>query len=433
MKIKQLHKIFSEYPVIITDSRECREGAIFFALKGEQFDGNRFAAQALEKGCIRAVVDDPDVIRDERYILVEDTLVTLQRLAQYHRQQLDMPVLAITGTNGKTTTKELVVTVLSRKYNVTGTRGNLNNHIGLPLTLLSADRDTGVLVTEMGANHPGEIAFLCKIADPTHGIITNIGKAHLEGFGSFEKIVETKTELYGHLEKKGGVAFYHAGNPILRKEVQKVRNRISYGLEDDGPEIAFRLEEEGAHSRLIWVTPDGDRPINSRLYGSYNLENMMAAVAVGVGFGVAPDDIVEAVSQYVPRNMRSQVIRTKKGNTVILDAYNANPTSMEYAIEEFAKQGGDRKAVILGDMLELGRYAEEEHERILQLLKRKGFEKDVYLTGKHFSERAGKYGYTGLSDRQTLKDLLAKENLTGYTILIKGSRLIRLEEVLEEL
>ncbi len=392
-----------------------------------------YASQALEKGCAYAVVSDPAVVHDERYILVKDTLSTLQELARYHRQQLDVPVLAITGTNGKTTTKELIIGVLSRKYKVTGTRGNLNNHIGLPMTLLAADRETGILVTEMGANHPGEIAFLCGIADPTHGIITNIGKAHLEGFGSFEKIVETKTELYDHLAKKGGVVFYNAGNPILKKEVRKVRNRISYGLEGEGADISFRRSGKGSPLRFIWNAPDGERLVKTRLYGSYNLENVMAAVAVGVGFGVPPEDITEAVSEYVPENMRSQVITTQKGNTVILDAYNANPTSMEFAILEFAGLEGDKKAVILGDMLELGSYAEGEHNRILKLLKMKGFENNVYLAGKYFAGVSGKYGYTGFSDSRELKAYLKRTNWTGYTILIKGSRLMQLEELLDEL
>ncbi len=434
MKTEQLYSIFCRYPSVITDSRVCREDAIFFALRGDRFDGNMFASQALEQGCPYAVVDDPSVVRNDRYILTEDVLATLQTLARYHRQQLDIPVLAITGTNGKTTTKELLLSVLSRKYRVTGTQGNLNNHIGLPLTILSASKETDILVTEMGANHPGEIASLCNIADPSHGIITNIGKAHLEGFGSFEKIVETKTELYDHLAEKGGVAFYNAGNSLLRDKVINVKKRIAYGLADDGADIVFSpVVKDGEPLSFLWHSPQGQREIRTRLYGSYNYENVMAAVAVGDYFGVSPDDIVEAVSSYIPQNMRSQVIRTKRGNTVILDAYNANPTSMSYAIEEFSKQPGDKKAVILGDMLELGRFAEEEHDRILDLLKRKGFKKDVFLVGKQFNVMSEKYGYRGFPDRDALKNFLAQRSWSGYVILVKGSRLIKLEEVLEEL
>ena len=239
MKLEELYSIYSAHPVVITDSRDAEQGAVFFALKGEKYDGNAFARQALDKGCAYAVVSDPSLGDDDRFILVEDPLKTLQELAAYHRQQLDIPVLAVTGTNGKTTTKELIVAVLSKKFRVTGTQGNFNNHIGLPLTLLSADKTTEVLVTEMGANHPGEIAFLCDLAAPTHGLVTNIGKAHLEGFGSFENILRTKSELYDYLRKRGGVVFYNDDNDLLRERAGKIRNRVSYGT-DEKADISFR-------------------------------------------------------------------------------------------------------------------------------------------------------------------------------------------------
>ncbi len=432
MKLEALYSIYSSHPVIVIDSRKAEKGAIFFALKGEKYDGNAFARQALEKGCAYAVVSDPSYDDDDRFLLVEDPLKTLQELAAYHRQQLDIPVLAITGTNGKTTTKELILAVLSKKYRVTGTPGNLNNHIGLPLTLLSADKKTEILITEMGANHPGEIAFLCDIADPTHGLITNIGKAHLEGFGSYENIIRTKSELYEYLRKKGGVVFYNYDNKILKERAGKIRNRVSYGTNEKA-DISFRPKEGGTTLTFIWNAPGGERVLKTSLYGGYNLENAMAAIAVGVGFGISPDDIVSAVSGYVPANMRSQVIRTKRGNTVILDAYNANPASMRLAIDEFVKLEGERKAMILGDMLELGRYAEEEHEKILDLLKEKGMEENVYLAGEIFFKFSGRYGYKGFKGTPAVKAFLKKNRFEGYTILIKGSRLMRLEALLDEL
>jgi len=432
MKLEELYSIYSAHPVVITDSRNAEKGAIFFALKGEKYDGNVFARQALDKGCAYAVVSDPSLADDDRFILVEDTLKTLQDLAGYHRQQLDIPVLAITGTNGKTTTKELIVAVLSKKFRVTGTQGNFNNHIGLPLTLLSADKTTEVLVTEMGANHPGEIAFLCDLADPTHGLITNIGKAHLEGFGSFENILRTKSELYDYLRKRGGVVFYNYDNDLLKERAGKVRSRVSYGT-DEKADISFRPLKEGKMLTFVWKAPGGERVVRTHLYGGYNLENAMAAVAVGVGFGVPPEDIVDAVSSYVPGNMRSQVIRTKRRNTVVLDAYNANPASMRSAIEEFVLLEGGKKAVILGDMLELGKYAEDEHEKILELLKEKGMEENVYLAGENFFRLSGRYGYKGFEVTTALKAFLEKNRLEGYTILVKGSRLMRLEELLDEL
>ena len=432
MKVEELYSIYSAHPVVITDSRDAEQGAVFFALKGEKYDGNAFARQALDKGCAYAVVSDPSLGDDDRFILVEDPLKTLQELAAYHRQQLDIPVLAVTGTNGKTTTKELIVAVLSKKFRVTGTQGNFNNHIGLPLTLLAADKTTEVLVTEMGANHPGEIAFLCDLAAPTHGLVTNIGKAHLEGFGSLENILRTKSELYDYLRKRGGVVFYNDDNDLLRERAGKIRNRVSYGT-DEKADIPFRPLKEGKMLTFVWKAPGGERGVRTHLYGGYNLENAMAAVAVGVGFGVPPEDIVDAVSSYVPGNMRSQVIRTKRRNTVVLDAYNANPASMRSAIEEFVLLEGEKKAVILGDMLELGEYAEDEHEKILELLKEKGMEENVYLAGENFFRLSVRYGYKGFEITTALKAFLEKNRLEGYTILVKGSRLMRLEELLDEL
>ncbi len=435
MKIEQLYTVFSRHPDIVIDSRKCKKGSLFFALKGEHQDGNIYALQALEKGCAYAVVSDPRLTGDdERLILVKDTLETLQKLARFHREKLDVPVIAVTGTNGKTTTKELIVAVLSRKFNVTGTLGNYNNHIGLPLTLLTADKNTEVLVTEMGANHPGEIALLCHIADPSHGLITNIGRAHLEGFGTFENIIKTKTELYTYLRKKGGVAFYNSGNEILSREVTKVHNRISYGLEGSGAMITFRSGTgQDGMVEILWNAPDKKRNIKTHLYGEYNAENIMAAIAVGVGFGVEPQKIVQAVSSYIPGNMRSQVVRTEKGNTVILDTYNANPASMQNALEAFAAIGAEKKAVILGDMLELGEYSLKEHRRILELLKEKNIAKEVYLVGDVFFRLADDFGYPGYRGKEGLKAILKEKMLQGYTLLVKGSRLMNLEEVMEEL
>ncbi len=434
MAVERLYELYRKHPQVITDSRKAMPGSIFFALKGERFDGNRFATEALEKGAAAAVVSDPEIVDDGRYVLVEDTLRALQDLARHHRRHIKVPVIALTGTNGKTTTKELIVSVLSRKYRVTGTKGNLNNHIGVPLTLLSATDDTEILVVEMGANHPGEIGFLCDIADPTHGLITNVGRAHLEGFGSFEKVVETKSELYKYLQKKGGKVYYRKEDPVLAPHAEKVRRRLSYGVKGSGADILFEEPQPAVNVIFRWYSPEGPMLVRSSLYGKYNFENMMAAIAIGTDLGVAPEKIIRAVENYVPQNMRSQVVRTSRQNTVVLDAYNANPTSMRVAIENFLSLEGEKKMLVLGDMYELGEYAGEEHEKIVNLLlkNRERFREGI-LIGPAFYQVCGENDLRAFRERDEAAAYLKKVSWSGAYVLVKGSRGMEMETFMDYL
>ena len=428
MNIEKIYQIYLSHRKVTIDSRSCADGSVFFALKGDHVNGNQFAKDALDKGCAFAVVNDPAIVKDSRYILVKDPLRTLQELAGEHRRHLHIPVIAITGTNGKTTTKELAIRVLSKKYKVSGTTGNLNNHIGLPLTILGSHHDTDLLVLEMGANHPGEITGLCELADPTHGLITNIGKAHLEGFGTIEQIIDTKAALYRYLRKKKGTIFYNQDNEILKKELSPADVRISYGM-DDQADYRFRNPVADPFLSFDWQSLSGDLKVTTRLYGLYNFENVMAAITIGAFFDVNETDILRAVKDYVPENMRSQVITTGK-NTVIMDAYNANPTSMRLAIQEFIKQQGGKKVLILGDMLELGDKTEEEHERILQMIREHKFSPGrVFLSGKTFASLSSHFGYKGFEKTKELISYLRSYPIEDHLILIKGSRLMKMEEV----
>ncbi|MFZ5942386.1 MAG: UDP-N-acetylmuramoyl-tripeptide--D-alanyl-D-alanine ligase [Bacteroidota bacterium] len=426
MDIERLYRVYLEHPLICTDSREVKPGSLFFALKGGSFDGNRYAAEALRKGAFAAVVDDPSMEGMKDMIVMGDALLTLQRLAHLHRERTRIRVIAITGTNGKTTTKELIAAVLSAKYRTLFTRGNLNNHIGVPLTLLSI-RDEEVAVIEMGANHPGEIALLSDIADPDVGLITNVGKAHLEGFGSFEGVMEAKGELYDFLAEKEVPALVNTSNPWLMKMAEKRGvERIPYAV-GEGEGICGKVS-----STVPWITCEVDTGmenlvIPTKLVGSYNLENVLAAVAAGVFFKVPPGKIAGAISSYQPENKRSQLI-TGRSNTLILDAYNANPTSMMNALEDFVASKDLPLMVILGDMLELGAAAGEEHDRIVGWLKKQGGLK-VCLVGPNFARAAA-----GMSDWNLFPDTtsclahLERERPGGYRILIKGSRKMSLED-----
>lgn len=388
MEIKELYEIYKAHPVVTTDSRNCPEGSIFFALKGETFDGNKFAVAAIEKGCAYAVVDDK-TIEHPQTILVDNVLDALQQLARYHREQLDIPFVGITGTNGKTTTKELVATVLSKKYRVHYTQGNFNNHIGVPLTLLSIKPDCEIAVVEMGANHPGEIKTLANIALPTCGLITNVGKAHLEGFGSLEGVINTKKELYDNLAARGGHVFVNAANPLL----MNVLNVESYTTYSSNPDVVAnvngRLVRCAPYVEFEWKLNNAqytmhNAQLSTNFVGAYNLDNMLAAIAVGLHFGVAEKDICDAISNYVPANNRSQLTKTER-NTLIVDAYNANPTSMMAAIDNFDLMEGENKVAILGDMLELGEQSEVEHQNIVRRLMESKIEK-IILVGKEFSK-----------------------------------------------
>ena len=376
--LEELYNIYLKNPLVCTDTRKIRSGCLFFALKGENFNGNTFAEQALESGAAYAVVDDFSVVKDSRFLLVDDVLATLQELAKHHRNTWDIPVIALTGSNGKTTTKELIAAVLAKKYRTNATIGNLNNHIGVPLTLLSIQPDENtVAVIEMGANHQQEIAFLCSIAQPTHGLITNIGKAHLEGFGGIEGVKKGKGELYTYLSKKKRVVFVNAQDDTLMEMASK---KHAFG------EIVFyRTASSEVDPTLVEETPfviyenQEKQTIVTHLPGKHNFDNICAALAIGHYFEVPSDDAHRAISDYQPTNNRSQVIE-KGSNIITLDAYNANPSSMRAALEHFIRSDASRKMVILGDMLELGEEAAAEHLAIGRLVAEGEFAV-VILTG----------------------------------------------------
>ncbi len=430
----QLYNIFLQHPIITTDSRNCPANSIFFALKGENFNANTFALSALEKGCAFAVVDDKEFAVDDRFILVDNVLETLQQLAHFHRKQTNIPVLGITGTNGKTTTKELITAVLKEKFKVLSTQGNLNNHIGVPLTLLQLLPEHQLAIIEMGANHPGEIDQLCQIAAPDYGLITNVGKAHLEGFGSFEGVMRTKGELYNYVFRHGKNIFIDKNNNFLREMAanagfSKNERIVEYGLNVPGREpaaISGEILENSVFLKMKCHTPEGSFMIETRLIGSYNAENILAAVAVGFFFGVENSAIQRGIENYNPQNNRSQLTVTQK-NKLIVDAYNANPSSMSAAIQNFAQMEGEPKALIIGDMLELGEQSEEEHRNIIRLLQQKGF-KNVLLVGPQFQKVND--NYLSFQNVEELIKYLESSPLEGQNILLKGSRGIHLEKVL---
>lgn len=426
MKTEQLLGLFKESKGIATDSRTVRKGEIFFALWGENYNGNKFAAEAVEKGASWAVIDDP-LFEAERTILVDDCLLELQALATQYRKDLNVPVLAITGTNGKTTTKELLAAIISKKLKVHRTTGNLNNHIGVPLTLLSAPRDTEMMIIEMGASHIGEIRTLCLIARPDYGIVTNVGNAHLEGFGSFEGVVKAKTELYEYLRKVNGIAIYNERNPILSEKIFKMLNRAVPYSDPTGTALVVEQLPSGLFLK-VWVTfRHSTFEINTNLFGGSNLENVRAAIAAGLFFGIEMADIADAVEKFQPANNRSQVKKTEN-NTLICDSYNANPTSMKLALDAFCSVNIGGKATILGDMLEMGEKAAEEHTRVFNQLISSGFEKAI-LVGPVFRKIARNTEVLSFPDVTRLADYLRCEPIKGKTILIKGSRGIGLEKI----
>ena len=427
MTIEQLYKIFRSHPGITTDSRNIPLNSIFFALKGENFNGNKFADDALKKGAAYAIIDEPEYATGDRFIVVENVLSCLQQLARHHRDQLKLPILAITGTNGKTTTKELIAAVLAKKFRVNFTQGNLNNHIGVPLTLLSMTSDTEFGVVEMGANHPGEIKTLCEIANPDFGIITNIGKAHLEGFGSFEGVIKTKSELYDFLREKGGKCFLNADNPLLLKQAAKL-NQISYGKSTDYF-LAGEVASTDSYLVIKALFPKGWLYLKSKLVGDYNCENVLAAACVGKYFEIDPIEIQNALAEYTPANNRSQLIAKAK-NTIIMDAYNANPTSMLAALNNFANIKHEQKCIILGDMLELGEVSEEEHQKIVDFIDKQRFA-ETFLVGKHFNNTNSPKEKKKFENVELLSNYLKTQPIENKLVLIKGSRGIHLEKILE--
>ncbi len=427
MNIDQLYKLFRQSTGVCTDSRNVAPGSIFFALRGDHFDGNLYAGSALEAGASFVVVDSFEIVKDERYIYSENTLKTLQDLANYHRKTLKIPLLAITGSNGKTTTKELTAAVLSKKYNTGVTKGNLNNHIGVPLTLLSMNEKTEFGLVEMGANHPGEIDQLCRIAEPGFGLITNIGKAHLEGFGSFEGVIRTKTELYRFLEGINGTVFYNADNELLAGLVKEIKNKVTYGSGENC------LLKAGLTGHVPFVTlktrfNSFENEIPTQLTGSYNFENIAAAACVGTFFGVDQMQIREAIGSYVPSNNRSQVIQ-QGTNTIILDAYNANPSSMIASIRNFLTYPDKNKILIIGDMLELGSYSASEHQLIVDFIVEQNFNR-IILVGGNFRLTNKPTHVVSLGDVNELRGYLAEHPVTGSLVLLKGSRGMKLEQSL---
>lgn len=425
--IENIYSYFLKSSKVSTDSRKIEKGSMFFALKGENFNGNKYACEALKKGAICAVVDKDEYATEDRIIQVENVLETLQQLARFHRKQLGLPLLAITGSNGKTTTKELISTVLSKKYKVSFTQGNLNNHIGVPLTLLAMNKDTEFGIVEMGANHPGEIAELCQIADPDFGIITNIGRAHLEGFGSIEGVIKTKGELYDYIGKKKGIIFYNSDNPILNTLRKSLPRCISYGKTN-----ASLTGESVKSPPFIHVKAHfkkGVLYLNSKLIGDFNFENILAAACIGNYFEVDPLKIQQAINEYQPTNSRSQLIN--KGDIkIIMDAYNANPTSMGASIESFLENLKGNKFLILGDMLELGEFSEDEHARIAKMIPTE-FKNNTFLVGNEFSKANNDQSIKTFQQVDELYAYLKNKPIKNGNILIKGSRGIQLEKVLD--
>ena len=463
--IDRLYQAYLRSHTVTTDSRAITPGCLFFAFKGERFDGNAFAPKALEQGAALCVISDEKYKADDRCIVVPDVLATLQELAREHRRHLQIPVIGITGTNGKTTTKELVHAVLSKRYKTSATKGNFNNHLGVPLTLLGIPEKTEIAIVEMGANHPGEIAFLCGIADPDLGLITNVGRAHLEGFGSFEGVIQTKTELYRHLAVKEGTIFVNADNPILMEQASTLATQQkpyttqpilgdygyygyegptcprAYGLGEKALSVVTYGNDASAMTRGTFVENNpylhfyfevGDNVYNvhTHLLGAYNFDNCMAAVAVGLHFGVEPWDIKEAIEEYIPSNQRSEYKETPRGNRLYLDCYNANPSSMAAAIESFKTMGGTM--AVIGGMHELGAAEREEHGKVVELLAACGLDR-VLLVGPEWEALPHPDNMQLFNDTEAVHTYLLEHPVSGATVLIKGSntnRLWTLEELL---
>tara|TARA_R110001592_G_scaffold60171_2_gene182964 strand:- start:5715 stop:6992 length:1278 start_codon:yes stop_codon:yes gene_type:complete len=423
MNIKDLHSIFLEFPSVSTDTRKIKKNDIFFALKGDNFNGNTYAQQAINNGASYVIIDQKEYYINDKTILVDDTLIMLQKLANFHRNYCDAKVISLTGSNGKTTTKELIHAVLAEKYKTIATVGNLNNHIGVPLTLLSILPDTEIAIIEMGANHLKEIEFLCKIAEPDFGYITNFGKAHLEGFGGIEGVIKGKSELYEYLINNKKAIFLNADDSIQLEKLKKYTKK--YGFSSVNPKY-YRIELEEAQPFVIIKVENTN--IKSNLIGAYNFHNCCAAIIIGKFFNVELTDIKIALEKYTPENNRSQIIKTN-GHYIILDAYNANPSSMKAAIENFNSLAKTVKVLILGDMFELGESAMEEHQEVVKLTKKMNFDKVIFV-GENFYKT--KSDFIKLRSFNDLKSFLKENKLpSNSSILIKGSRGMALERVLD--
>lgn len=428
-QIDLIYHHYLSYPTISTDTRNIMPGCIFFALKGENFDANVFARNALNLGAAFVIIDNPEYQYDDRCILVDDVLITLQELAKYHRSQLRIPVIGLTGSNGKTTTKELINAVLSEKYRSFATKGNLNNHIGVPLSILSIKQDTEIAVIEMGANHQKEIEFLCSIAQPTHGLITNIGRAHLDGFGGFEGVKKGKGELFHYLKKENGTAFINRDNALITEmsDTAKLDHLIYYGTE--GPNfITGKLVKSDPVIALDWKGRDDYFSVQTNLTGSYNFENILASICIGAFFNLTAEQINKGLAGYSPKNNRSQLTKTET-NTVICDFYNANPSSMTAALNNISSLGAANKVAIIGDMFELGAEAPEQHEEIASLAEESGLNTLIFI-GKHFyavkDQHKGEFFNSPAEAQEWIKAHPIKDSL----VLLKGSRGMALEQLL---
>ena len=415
MKTTELYKIYKSNPKICTDTRKIEKESLFFALKGENFNGNKFATKAISDGCSFAIIDEKKYCTNNKCILVENVLETLQNLAKHHRKQLSIPIVGITGTNGKTTSKELIHAVLSSGKNCYATKGNLNNHIGVPLSILEINKNHEIAIIEMGANHIGEITALCKIARPNFGVITNIGKAHLEGFGSFEGVIQAKSELYNYIQKNNGNVFVNNEAELLIELADNIR-KTTYGKKGD---CKGNISEITPFIGLVF----GEEKIQSKLLGDYQFYNIMLAVCIGKHFGIADKNIKLAIESYTPKNNRSEIIKTKS-NTIILDAYNANPSSMTAMLYAFDKQNYDNKLCILGDMLEMGETSLKEHQEIIDLANELKLE-SIFI-GEEFSE-LNKNAYRNI---EGFSQYLENNPINNKTILLKGSRGIALEKLI---
>ena len=425
MQIQELYKIYTQYPSIQTDTRKLKQGDIFFALKGPSFNGNLFAKQALDAGAAYAVIDEDAGFKDDRLIKTGDVLTTLQQLAKYHRQQFNVPFIAITGSNGKTTTKELVHEVLSSTYKTYTTKGNLNNHIGIPLTIVSVKKDASMALIEIGANHQKEIESYCTYTLPTHGIITNCGKAHLEGFGGIEGVRKGKGELYDYIRTNNGTVFLMKDYDYLIEMSKGISNIKTYGTKD--ADITGMAESSTEFLTVNMTKGTSTKTIKTNLVGEYNLPNILVAVCVGKYFNVPDEKIKTALENYVPSNSRSQLVQ-RGSNKIILDAYNANPTSMKAAIDNLAKMDGSNKILLLGGMAEMGNESLAEHASVVDVIN--GYKwKDVVLVGGDFNKV--KHPYTYFNSTTEAKEWLQQQHLENSLILVKGSRSMQMEKVLE--
>ena len=419
--VEKLYNYFLCHSVISTDTRKIKENCIFFALKGLNYDGNKFASKAIEYGAALAIIDNKEYALDQRYLLVDDVLESLQELAKYHRSKLNCTLIAITGTNGKTTSKELCQKVLKNKFRTKATKGNLNNHIGVPLSILAINHEDEFAIIEMGASQIGDIDFLCHIAQPNIGVITNIGKAHLEGFGSLEGVLRTKTELYKYLVAKNLPIFVKDDQSLLLSKIPKNYSKLSYG-ELGSSNFKIEMTEAQPYCKVRV----GKEKIQSRLIGDYNFDNIALSIAVGLNFGVEIKDIKEAIENYIPSNNRSQIIQSKK-NTILLDAYNSNPMSIQNAIANLCKISHPKKAMIIGDMLELGIESDREHTKLIQLCIKSGI-KDIILIGETL-HRLNKTNFASFAKKDELIDYLEANIICSTFILVKGSRSLELEKI----